>query len=123
MGTYPPQPPEPSARALRPARQRLPGEVVDHGVEVPRFLPYAQLPVRARALARDGLEVGDLASRTELGDDVIDELEELDREVAHRHLALDAEVDELRVHSAAHRPPLVLPGQRGRALPGTGGPV
>src|SRR5207245_2922082 len=79
--------------ALRHSRQRRPREVVDHGVEVPGLLPDAQLPVRARALAHDRLEVGDLATRAELVDDVIDKLEELDREVAHRHLALDAEVD------------------------------
>src|SRR5439155_157377 len=86
----PPRTPASSDRDLRHARQRLPREVVDHGVEVPGLLPDAQLPVRARALTHDRLEVGDLATRAELVDDVIDKLEELDREVAHRHLALDA---------------------------------
>src|SRR5439155_838392 len=119
----PPRTPASSDRALRHARQRLPREVVDHGVEVPGLLPDAQLPVRARALTHDRLEVGDLATRAELVDDVIDKLEELDREVAHRHLALDAEVDEVRVHAPAHRAPLVLLDERGRVLPETEVPV
>src|SRR6266540_3767860 len=38
----------------------------------------------------------------------VHELEELDREIAHRHLDLPSEVDELRVHSAADRAPLIL---------------
>ena len=50
----------------------------------------------------------DLLARTEYVDDIVDELEELNREVLHRHLGLLSEVDELRVHAAAHRAPLVL---------------
>src|ERR1700716_1638308 len=75
---------------------------------MPGLFPHPDLPIRARSFAGDGLQVLDLSARAESVDDIVDELEELDREVLHRHLGLLAEVDELRVHPAAHRAPFVL---------------
>src|SRR5260221_918346 len=74
---------------------------------------HAELAIGARAVARDDAQVLDLLAGPELVDHVVDELEELLRELAHRYLGLLAEVDELRVHSPAHRPPLVLLDQAG----------
>src|SRR5207253_26128 len=66
------------------------------------------LPNRDRSLSHDLLHVFGLLTRAESVDHVVDELEELDGKVLHRHLGLLAEVDELGIHPAAHRPPLVL---------------
>src|SRR5437667_513282 len=72
------------------------------------LFPHADLAVRAGSLAHDRLEVLDLLPRAECVDHIVDELEELNGKVPHRHLGLLAEVDELGIHPAAHRPPLVL---------------
>src|SRR4051812_9075832 len=75
---------------------------------MPRLLPHTDLAIRARPFANDRLEVPDLSARAERIHDVIDELQELDREILHRYLDLFAEVDELRIHAAPHCAPLVL---------------
>src|SRR5687768_6441698 len=93
---------------LGDAGHRLRGEVVDDRVEMPRRGEDLQLAVRAGALVRDDLDVLDLPARAEGVDDVVDEFQELDRELLHWHLGLLAEVDEARGHAPAHRAPLVL---------------
>ena len=76
-------------------------------------LERADLAVRARPVARDHPEVLDLFARPERVEHVVDEREQLFGEVAHRYFRLLAEVDELRVHPAPHRAPLVLLDEAG----------
>src|SRR2546430_6267507 len=83
-------------------------------MEVPGLLPHADLAVRARPLADDRLEVLRLSAGPERVHDIVDELEKLHGQLLHRHLGLLAEVDELRVHSAPHRAPLVLLDEAGQ---------
>src|SRR5881628_1183269 len=75
---------------------------------MPGLFVDRELPIGARSLADDRLEVCDLSARPEHVDDVVDEFEQLDREITHRDLLLLAKVDEARVHPAPHRAPLVL---------------
>src|SRR5258706_15841696 len=92
-----------SERELRHAHERLVRDLVDDRVEVAALRVRRDLTVRARALTRDRLEIVDLAPRPQRIDDVIDEFEQLDRELAHRDLLGFPEVDEFRVHAPAHR--------------------
>src|SRR6267142_3406089 len=105
-----------SERELRNAHERLVRDLVDDRVEVAALRVRRDLTVGARALARDRLEIADLAPRSQRIDDVIDELQELDRELAHRDLLGLAEVDQLCIHAAAHRAPLVLLDELRRVL-------
>src|SRR5436190_2515715 len=93
-------------------------------MEMASLLEHPELAVGARALAGDHPEILDLLARPEGIEDVVHELEELLGEVAHRHLGLLAEIDEARVHPAAHRPPLVLLDEPGHvaAEPEVAGP-
>src|SRR5438445_4043969 len=94
----------------------LSGQHLDDRPRVAALLQDPELAVRAGALGQDRIHVLDRLPRTQVVDHVVDELDQLDREVAHRHLGLLAEVDELAIDPVADRPPLVLGDQRRHVL-------
>ena len=51
----------------------LAGDEVNNGMQVPSLFPSADLPVRARAVAHDGLQVSDLSARAQGVDHVAEE--------------------------------------------------
>src|SRR6266545_2485377 len=101
---------------LGQAGDRLGGEVLDHRLEAPGLAVDTELPVGAGALPEEGVDVLDLGARAELVDHVVDELQQLQRQLPHRHLSQLAEVDQLAVDAPAHGPPLVLADQAGQVL-------
>src|SRR5262245_2382397 len=66
----------------------------------------------ARALVHDPPHVIDLTPAAEIVHDIVDELDQLDGELAHRHLDALAEVDQLAVDSPPCGPPLVFLDER-----------
>src|SRR6266566_2667498 len=94
----------------------LRGEELDDSPRVAAVFQHAELPVGARSLRQDRVHILDRLSRAKLVDDVVHELEQLEREVAHRHLGLLAEVDQLAIDPVADRPPLVLGDQSRHVL-------
>src|SRR6266480_5444949 len=79
-------------RANRLRRQHL-----HDRTRVAALLQHAKLPVGARPFGKDRVHVLDRLPRAQLVDHVVDELEQFDRQLAHRHLGLLAEVDQLAV--------------------------
>src|SRR2546428_6387394 len=69
---------------------------------------HLELTGGARPVRQDRPHVLDLASAVQLVDDIVDKLEELQRELAHRHFQPAAKVDQLAIESPARRAPLVL---------------
>src|SRR5690348_3254850 len=86
---------------------RLGGQQLDHGSGVAATLVGGELAVGAGPLAQDRVHVLDRLSGAQIVDHIVDELEQLERQLAHRHLGLLAEVDELALQSVTDRPPLV----------------
>src|SRR6478735_2365594 len=92
------------------AARRLFADVVHDLLEVAAaLLVDAELAVGARPVSKDPVySLEDLAARAELVDDVVDERQHLDHELAERHLDLLAEVDELALDAVPARAPFVL---------------
>src|SRR5262245_28007312 len=96
------------AGRLFDTRARLVHDRADHGRQIARLAKDAKLPVGARALGENRPDVLHLAPAAQLVDDVVDNGEQLDRQIAHRHLAPFAEVDQLAVETPPGGAPLVL---------------
>src|SRR5438132_13200788 len=92
------------------------GQVVDDRVQVAGLAEYAQLAVRAAPLLEQGIHVADLLSGAELVDDIVNELDQLQCQVAHGHLLLLAEVDQAALEAVPDGAPLVLVDQVGQVL-------
>src|SRR5207237_9724454 len=90
------------------ALPRLAHDRLHHRFQIARFAIPRELAVGARTVPQNVTDVVDLAPAVELVDDVVDELEQLQRQVAHRNLLPSAEVDQLPVETPARRPPFVL---------------
>src|SRR4051794_16414955 len=89
-------------------RPRLFDDPADHLTEIPSVAVHLELTVRAGAFREDRSHVVDGVTAPELVDDVLDEIEQLDREVAHRDLLAAPEVDQPAVDAVTGGPPLVL---------------
>src|SRR5436190_24081140 len=79
------------------SRARFVDEPADDRAKVARFPVHLELPIGAGALGEDGVDVVERLAAAELVDHVVHELEQFDRQLAHRHLAALAEVDEQAV--------------------------
>ena len=90
--------------------------MVDDRVQVAGLAEYAQLAVRAGPLLEQGIHVADLFSGAELVDDIVNELDQLQRQVAHWYLLLLAEVDQAALKAVPDGAPLVLVDQVGLVL-------
>ena len=71
-------------------------------------LPCGQLPVRARPLAHDALDVRHLAFAPELVYFRRDKLQDLANQTACLHFAATTEIDQFPIESVARRAPAVL---------------
>src|SRR5262245_45841457 len=71
----------------------------------------------ARALGHDPAHVVDLASAPEIVHDIVDELDQLDSELAHRHFDALAEIDQLAVNPPPRGAPLVFLDERAVVAP------
>src|SRR5438046_1790858 len=96
------------ARGLLDAVAGFLDERLYNGAQIVGAAVHLELAVGARPVGEDRPHVLDLASAIQLVDDIVDELEKLERELAHRHFCPAAEVDQLAVEPPARRPPLVL---------------
>src|SRR5947208_16418705 len=85
------------ARRLVDAGARFGDDRLDDGTEITFLGVDAQLPVGAGALRQNRADVVDFAPASQLVDDVVHELEQLDREIAHRRFGAASEVDQLAV--------------------------
>src|SRR5205807_2372927 len=107
----------PAARLIRDGGPHGFGrEQLDHRTSVAAVLQDLQLAVRAGPLRQDRVDVLDRLPRAQLIHDIVDELDELDREVSHRDLRLLAEVDQVAVDAIADSSPLVLGDQSRHVL-------
>src|SRR5882762_10261742 len=78
------------------------------GAQVAGLLVDAKLPLGAGAFVENGVNVFDGAAAAELVDNIVDESEELDGEVAHGDFGLLAEVDELALDTVARGAPFIF---------------
>src|SRR5438105_15938938 len=107
----------PSARLIWDGvSDRLRREQLDHRTSVAAVLQDLQLAVRAGPLRQDRVDVLDRLPRAQLIHDIVDELDELDRELSHRDLRLLAEVDQVAVDAIPNRSPFVLGDQSRHVL-------
>src|SRR5205823_1234416 len=118
LGRAPPRgsPRADARRARLEAGERLYAHRVDHGGELTRPLVDGDLPIGAGALFDDSSDVLAVFTRSEFVHHVVDELEPFFGEIAHRHLALLAPVDQLAGNSVSSGAPFVLRDQRRRVL-------
>src|SRR5689334_18670030 len=100
------------ARRLLDALPRFLDDRLHDRTQVAGVAVHVHLALRARAVGQDLLHVVHLAAAPQIAHDVVDELDELQREIAHRHLAALAEVDQLAVDPPARGAPLVLLDER-----------
>ena len=91
---------------------RFVDHVVHYFFQIAGLVEDAQLAVRAGAFFQDPVDVADLLAAAEFVHHVVDELQDLADQVAHRHLRLLAEIDHLAVEAVARGAPLVLHDQR-----------
>src|SRR5207244_162194 len=96
------------ARRLLDAVARFVDDRLDDAPQIAGLSIDGELPIRARAVGEDRADILNLAAAPELVDDIVDKREELERELAHRHLGAAAEVDQLAVEAPARRTPFVL---------------
>src|SRR5206468_2406149 len=89
----------------------LSNQLVDHRVQIAGLAELSQLPVGARAVLHDCVNVLDLFAAAQLVNNVIDEIEQFQDQVTYRHFLLLAEINQFSVESPANGPPLVLLNQ------------
>src|SRR5207245_7926087 len=77
---------------------------------------HLQLAVRAAPTRQYRVDVLDRLPRAQLIHDIVDELDDLDRELSHRDLRLLAEVDQVAVDAIPNRSPFVLGDQSRHVL-------
>src|SRR5438105_1888097 len=99
-------------RRLLDALARFLDDRLHDGAQIARVAVHVHLTLGAGAVGENPLHVFDLAPAPQIADDVVDELEQLEREIAHRHLAPLAEVDQLAVDPPARGAPFVLLDER-----------
>src|SRR5713226_178660 len=78
------------------------------GAQIAGLQVDAKLALGAGALVENGVHVLDGAAAAEVVDHVVDEGEQLDGKVAHRHFGFLAEIDELAFDAVASGAPLVF---------------
>src|SRR5256885_5632504 len=100
------------ARRLLDALPRFLDDRLHDRAQVAGVPVHVHLALRARAVGQDLLHVLHLAPAPQIVHDIVDELDELEREIAHRHLAPLAEIDQLAIDPPARGAPLVLLDQR-----------
>src|SRR5713226_10280937 len=82
------------------------------GAQVASLLVDAKLALGAGAFVKNSVDVFDGAAAAELVDNVVDKGEQLDGKIAHGHLGLLAEIDELAFDAVARGTPLVFFDER-----------
>src|SRR5688572_22180253 len=90
----------------------FPDQVLHHCFEIAGLPEDGELTIGAGALRQHRMHVVDRVPAPELVEHVVDEPEQLERQIAHRHLGALAEVDQLSLEAPAGGPPLVLFDQR-----------
>src|SRR5207237_5521327 len=73
---------------------------------------HLQLAIGARPLSQNCAHVLRRLAASQLVEHILEEVEQLDREIAHWHLLAAAEINQLTVDPPARRPPLVLLDER-----------
>src|SRR5437773_10358672 len=96
------------ARRLVDAGARFGDDRLDDGTEIPFLFVNAQLPIGAGAVGENRPHVRHLAPAPQLVDHIVDELEELECEIAHRHFGAAAEVDQLAIDAVPRGAPFAL---------------
>ena len=84
-------------------------ERLHDGAQVAGLAVDLELPLGARAFGHDLPHVFDLATAAQLVHHIVDELHELQREIAHRHFDALAEVDQLAVDAPARPRAICFP--------------
>ena len=84
----------------------------DDSFQIAGLLIDAQLAFGAGAVLENGVDVFDGAAAAEIVDNIIDEIEKLESEFAHRDFDFFAEVDQLAFDTVAGGAPLVFFDQR-----------
>src|SRR4051794_18458450 len=81
------------------ARARFSDDVTDDRLQVPGIAEHRELLIRAGAFAQDRVHVLNGLAAPQFVDHIVDKLQQLQREQAHRHLRTFAEIDQLSVNA------------------------
>src|SRR5882762_5795956 len=96
------------ARRLLDAFARLLDDRLYDRAQIAGMAVDVHLALRAGPVREDLFHVFHLAAAPQIVQDIVDELEQLHREIPHRHFAALAEIDQLAVDAPARGAPLVF---------------